>query len=189
MVNIVTKDFEQLSPAEQRAATRRAAWFWGSLVVGFLTLQVAIGVVAIVLATGDESVAIVPDYYEKALKWDEQMEAERASAQLGWSHQLLVPSLADQRGRRTVMVRLFDAEGNPLSAAEGNLRVYHHARATDVQELRLESLGGGNYRAAAAMGQPGLWQVELEMRGPGGERFLVSDTVTIGPEGDREGRS
>ena len=56
--------YEAMTADEQRRYSRRAAWRWGTLVVTFLTLQVGIGVAAIVLSTGDRSVAIEPDYYQ-----------------------------------------------------------------------------------------------------------------------------
>ena len=59
--------------AETQKANRRAAWRWGGFVVGLLSLQVAGGITAIVLATGDESVAVVPNYHEKSLQWDAEV--------------------------------------------------------------------------------------------------------------------
>lgn len=50
---------------------RAAAWRWGALVVAMLGLQLCLGIVAIVLATNQNAAVIIPDYYNRALHWDE----------------------------------------------------------------------------------------------------------------------
>ncbi len=172
-------DYDLMTPQEQRRAGRKAAWFWGGLVVTFLTAQVAVGVVAITLATGDPSVAVVPDYYQQALRWDEQQAVQQASDSLRWAHRIVVPEVADPQGRRTVTVMLADSQGAPLESLEGQVRLYHHARAGEIQSLELESLGGGNYRVLAMMDRPGLWEIELDLRDQQAAHFLIKQTVKV----------
>ena len=78
-----------MNNTDPAVANRRAAWRWGTLVVGMLSLQVVLGVAAVFLATGDESVAVIPNYYDKALAWDQQMAQQQASESLGWDVEML----------------------------------------------------------------------------------------------------
>ena len=53
----------------------RAKLIWGGVVVGFLSLEIVMCLVAITLSSGDESFAVVPGYHEQALQWDETRAA------------------------------------------------------------------------------------------------------------------
>lgn len=170
-------------PASQAGANRKAAWLWGSLIVGLLSLQVAVGVVAIVLATGDPSVAIVPDYYEKALNWDDEKAMLSASDKLGWNFELSVSSGADLQGQRTIVVTLRDQAGVGIENAAVKLSIYHHARAADLRQIPLRAHGGGHYSGLAAIQRGGNWEVELTAIRPAqGElpfaRFIAHRTVS-----------
>ncbi len=136
---------------EQRAANRKAAWIWGSLIVGLLGSQVAVGVVSIVLATSDPSFAVVPDYHEKALKWDEAVAARQASDKLGWSCGLSLSPAADQLGQRTLVASLKDRNGAPLDNLDATVRVFHHARASEAVMMPLRFISDGNYAVELPM--------------------------------------
>lgn len=167
------------------AASRRAGLFWGSLVVGLLGIQVVVGVGAVILATGDPSVSVVPDYYDKALRWDDEKQSRADSEALGWQADISVPGGADRNGDRTVVVRLRDEEGTAIDGAAVIMSVYHHARASELQELELRGHGDGHYSGTARMPQGGLWQFELRsIRSLVGEdspeRYRLSRTIDVG---------
>lgn len=146
---------------QQRAMSRRAGWFWGTLVVGLLLTQVVVGIGSVFIAIGDPSVAVVPDYHKKALAWDDERASRAASAQLGWEIDVSVSEGADQAGNRTAVVTIKDADGRPISLADVDARVYHHARAASPQLVKLRSHGEGNYTAVLQMQRAGLWQFEI----------------------------
>lgn len=180
VANNVASSDSQANLLAERRASRRAAWFWGTLVVSFLTMQVGIGAAAIVLATNDPSVAVVPDYYQKALDWDKSMEAQRVSDLLGWTATVQVGEPIDASGQRFVSVRMIDAEGKGLDQLQGQMKIYHHARATDRQSFPLELLGSGVYRGQCLMTRDGLWEVELQFSGQAEtERFIDSQTLSL----------
>ncbi|MGB7328011.1 MAG: FixH family protein [Rubripirellula sp.] len=151
--------------AEQFAAERSARRFWVSLVVVLLGLQLVIGFVAIRLATGDPTVAVVPDYHNQALDWDVTQRAMTAANRLGWSVEIEASDVSDGNGFRATEVSVTDQSGNPVD----NLRivgsVYHHARASDIERFELPSVGKGRYLTLAPMARPGLWQVEIFIDG------------------------
>lgn len=167
----------------EAAASRKAGRFWGGLIVGLLAAQLLIGGFAIVLATGNPSAAIVPDYYEKALNWDQEMAARAESRALGWAVEISAGASADRLGDRTVVVSLTDGEGAAIEDASVTARLYHHARASAPQTVDFAHRGGGRYVARPRMVRSGLWQVEATVtRGSGeagAERFVADETVDV----------
>ena len=146
---------------QQRTMSRRAGWFWGTLVVGLLATQVVVGIGSVFIAIGDPSVAVVPDYHQKALAWDDERASRAASALLGWEVDVSVSDGADQKGNRTVVVTIKDADGQHVSLADVDIRAYHHARASAAQLAKLRSHGEGNYTVALPLQRAGLWQFEI----------------------------
>lgn len=174
-----------MNQSELHAANRRAAWKWGSLVVGLLGLQVVGGVVAIILATGDESVAIVPDYHQKALQWDQEMAVRRASEALGWNLDVQAVQ-ADDGLPAGFVATLTDDRGQSIKVAEGNLRFYRHARAADVQQLPIPAGTFSTLRLDDCFGANGLWEVIIDITDVDGNRFVKAVTVNIGDQPSTE---
>ena len=164
---------------EQNRLNRRAAWRWGGLVVAFLAGQIAVGVVAVVLATGDPSFAVVPDYHEKAMRWDDAVRAQAASDQLGWRADIIASASPDLQGNRTLVVTLRDRHGEAVDDAVVRVRAFHHARAGEPVAGECRPHGGGGYSCVLPMNRLGLWQVELVATRDADERFLLSETLEM----------
>jgi len=172
----------KLSKTERIARSQRnAAWRWGALIVGMLGLQVGLGVVAIVLATSDKSVAVVPDYYEKAMKWDEEVAARDASDSLGWT--ATVEYFSPDPPAAGLAIRLTDAEDHPVPIQSGRVRFYHHARAAEVFYHEVGVTRDGRVRCPDCFPNEGLWQVELDLVDGAGQRFVDSRTIEVALSG------
>ncbi len=63
----------------ERQLENRSRRFWTAMILGFLGLQLVTNVVAIVAATSQPEDTIVPDYYQKGLKWDQRFESPDTS--------------------------------------------------------------------------------------------------------------
>lgn len=162
---------------ETHEANRRAAWRWGSLIVGLLGLQVLGGIMAIVLANGDDSVAVVPDYHQKALHWDDEVALQAASRALQWNCQ--VSQIAEPAGRNGLQIMLADRLGKPIDVLAGELQIYRHARAGDVRRLPLPPGMLGRLELADCFGWDGLWQVTLDVRDRSQNRFVHSSELVV----------
>ncbi len=167
----VVPDAEELARLE-----RRARWFWGSAIVGLLGLQVLIGVGSILLSIGDPSVAIVPNYHQKALDWDAAQRARHLLDQLGWQVATSVGPVTASEQRRLVHIRVRDANGNSVSGLNITGSLYHHARGSDIHALRFIESETGGYSATTSLVAAGMWQVQLQIEG---EHGLASDTRDI----------
>ena len=140
------------------------AWVWPAIVVGLLSLQIVICMIAFFVATSDPSQAIVRDYHTKALAWDEHMAELRAGEALGWDVELVVAEAADMLGDRTVRLSLKDAQGEPLTGASVSVIAFHLARASQVVEAELKEAAPGEYVTQMKMRKAGLWELAFQAR-------------------------
>jgi nitrogen fixation protein FixH len=152
---------------------------WPLIIIAVLMAQAA-GIISMVVVSGrDPSFAVEPDYYQKALAWDDAARRQQAGEALGWS----VDLSASGAGLNLV---LKDALGRPLEGAQVEAHVFHHARAGDRQIVALNAAGAGGYSAAHPL-RDGFWEVRLTItRGP--EVLTLKRQVQVGAAaGKREG--
>ncbi len=177
------------SPQPGRPSQRRA-WFWPGVVVVLLLWQVAMSTTVIVLAHSDPSVAVEPDYYRRALHWDDESAARRASEALGWRLELTVE--AEQAGTqsarsvdspggtgvRLIRATLRDRDGRPVDGASMRILAFHYARASDRRQIELVGKGAGLYEATARLERPGRWEIRLTAQ-RGEQSFTQRDVVWV----------
>lgn len=172
------------TPESQRPP-RRGGWIWPAIVIGLLSMQVGICGVSVYLATADRSFAIEPDYYRKAVAWDQTRAAQRAGATLGWRMRLTVEPQCDEFGRRLVELSLVDSAGAAVEGAQVEAIAFHHARANERQRIELPSQGGGRFAATAPLRRAGLW--EFRVRAQRGsdilEETMLLDLPATGASG------
>ncbi|QDT09554.1 FixH family protein [Planctomycetes bacterium K23_9] len=157
--------FYQLDPAVQRSAERRAKYFWVSLVVTLLGIQLVIGFFSIHLATSDPTVSVIPEYHKTALNWDQQKYVSTAADRLGWEIDLVASDVADGQGRRAVEIAVRDENGKTIDNLSLHATAYHHAAATDIRKFSVDSVGNGNYMTLAPLGRSGIWNLEIDIAG------------------------
>jgi nitrogen fixation protein FixH len=156
-----------MHPDELQELERRARKFWVSLIVGFLGLQVLIGIASIVLALSDPTVAVIPNYHQSALDWDVTHRSRQLAEQLGWEIDYnVVPS--EQAGQRSLMVTILDRDRQPVSDLNISAKLYRHARGGEVDHFNLKAIAEGNYQADTKLSERGLWQIELMIEGDHG---------------------
>jgi nitrogen fixation protein FixH len=142
---------------------------WPIAVAAILGLTIAANVWLIRVANGDPAFAIEPDYYRRAVHWDDEMAQRRHNAELGWS---ITPTLSLARENGVLNVELLDREGAPLAGANVDVVAVHNTRAATPLSARLTDGGRGLYHVALAADRPGLWQLRFDIR-RGAERFTA----------------
>lgn len=145
---------------------RRARYFWVSVVVGLLSMQIAIGVTAIVLATSDKTVAVIPDYYQSAVNWDVTRRSLQLTEKLGWTTDCSVGSL--DQGYRNLTIVIQDKDQEPVPELRIFADYFHHSRATEQKRVLMTETAPGLYSAAVSIDQTGLWQLNLRLEGAHG---------------------
>ncbi|GAB5403082.1 MAG: hypothetical protein Aurels2KO_13130 [Aureliella sp.] len=154
--------------AEAQRIERKARRVWVSIVIGLLGLQVVAGVSTVVLATGDPTVAIIPNYHDSAVNWDTTRRARQLTDKLGLQVKPVVSAVDEKTGRRTLQVQLLDQNDKALRGVFLEARVFHHAAGSEVHLLKLVEGAPGVYSAETSLVQAGLWQVDLRIDGTHG---------------------
>ncbi len=149
---------------------RRARFVWVGIILGLLGLAVGTQTVLLTLALGDPSMVAEPDYYQKALAWEETQQQRATNAALGWSVE--VDSRSVDLTRRELRVVPRDAGGEVLEGAEVSVEAFHKARRAQPVQATLQARDGGAYSAVLPLRRPGLWELRLVVRR--GERTFTA---------------
>ncbi len=131
---------------------------WILAVPALLLPVVVLNVVMLIKSSGSNAVAVEPDYYNKAVHWDEHLREQENSRALGWKLELgLVPESAGV-ARLNVMLR--DSAARPVEGAEVKVEAFHNALSD--QRLELTLVGRDSvYTSPLELARPGLWEFRL----------------------------
>ena len=157
---------------------KRGYWTWPLIVLGLLLGHASIMATAVVLATGDKSFTVLPNYYEKAVNWDKTQAERRASEKLGWQVELVPSPGVDPTGHRALALTLADAAGRPIPDAVVELAWYHHARPTELYNTTLHTDGTGRATGTVIMRGEGFYQISVTAAA-GGNRFVTAVTPFV----------
>ena len=141
--------------SEAEVYRKSGAWVpW--MVVGILSISVVANMILLLRATADPAFAVEPDYYAKAVHWDQIRAEQEASLRLGWSVDLkLEPEHA--------LLRLSDRMGRPIENAQVTADAFAMVRSQHFVEAPFEELGNGRYRWTYAFPHRGRWEFRLEI--------------------------
>lgn len=142
---------------------RRGA-YWPWLLAAALLFTVAANVVMLFAANSDQNGSVVePDYYRKAVAWDETMTQRAASDRLGWTAAATVErSRPGAAVTGEVAVQLVDRTGRAVTAALVTAVAIHNADAGHPIALTLHERPDGRYAAPARIDHPGRWEVRVD---------------------------
>lgn len=157
----------------------RAHWVWPAIVVGLLVLGAGANIGLLIVATHDPSFAVEPDYYEKAVHWDDKRAQDAVNLALGWRAEVEAEPVLD-RGRPAarVVVHLADREGRPVEGAAVTLETFHLARAADVLHGSLRAGAAGDYEVVLPLRRAGLWEFRLDVV-RGDAHFTATETREV----------
>jgi len=127
---------------------------WIGMIAALLAGNAIAVAVLLAASSGDGDRRVLPDYYQRAAAWDQQMLAERASLAMGWSAKVAVRADA-------ITVALHDGSGAAVAGAAVRVTARHAARADHTVEVALLEVAPGQYRAAVALPHPGLWHLDI----------------------------
>ncbi len=146
---------------------------WPWIIVGMLVFHASIilGTIAVVSARHD--LYVEPDYYAKAIDWDNQRAMREMAETMGWTIGLKVQEVpSDSTARQTIQVSIHDRDGQPIDGALIEAEVVHPAHANDRIHLVLLGVSDGQYQRGVKMNIPGFWQVNLAIRYQGVQAMI-----------------
>jgi nitrogen fixation protein FixH len=154
---------------------RAGAW-WPLGLIGVLGVTIAANVWMLFVASAQDAAVVEPDYYRKAVHWDDEVAQQRHNAELGWSLAVQLGPM-DTDGTATIEAILRDRDGNPVTGATIQVIAIHNRAGRTRPTAKLHDSGAGIYRATLALGHRGLWELrfDVERRLPEGtaDRFTA----------------
>ena len=150
---------------------------WALAPVGLLgTMVLGLGVM-LGYALDDPGFGVEPNYYEKAVHFDEHQALERESRALGWSIEL--ESNTDPQSAH-IALTLRDRDGRPIEGATVKAVAFPNARSSQIHELEFRGAGAGRYRTQVSPWRPGVWEFRFEVV-RASARFLQVMRVDLEP--------
>ncbi len=160
-----------MARVDPRLGGGHRGWQWPVIIVALLVAGVGANIGLMVVATHDASFAVEPDYYEKALRWNETMAQEQRNAALGWSVAIDFEGMP-RPGQVKLTARIVDRAGHAVEGADVGVAAFHSARARQIITAALQPESSGRYSAALPLDRPGLW--ELRVRVERGEQVFTA---------------
>jgi nitrogen fixation protein FixH len=130
-----------------------------AIIFGLLGTNAAIVAVTVYLAHSDPSFAVEPDYYQKALKWDQAVQERTRSRALGWTAQIELGGTG-VTGRH-VRLMLRDQAGKAVAGAQVRVTAFSALRAADRWTAEGREVEPGAYAFDLPIGRAGRWEFDL----------------------------
>lgn len=164
----------------------RRGTLWPVMLLALLGGQMAFVLIVAYVASSDRSVGIEPQYYEKALKWDDQARQEQTNRDLGWHIAVQVSDPFGKSHERRLSCRLQDRVGWPLADAAVEVTAFHNARSNDRLTITLTESGNGDYFADVPFQRDGFWELRFTAR-RGADLFtsVQQQKIAAGPGASR----
>lgn len=165
-------------PTADAKPARRSRWPW--IIAGMLGVHMLIMAVAAVIATHDRSFAVVNDYYDRAINWDQSQALLRASQQMGWKIEIQAPQEIDPLGRRQTTFVLTDSAGREIPGAVLNVEYFHDAHASQPVHATLspEPEDGRRFTERLPMRYSGVWEFHFTVTAER-QTYVVDKTQMI----------
>lgn len=146
--------------------SRPRGWIWPVVIIGLLGLNMAVVAITVIVATSDPSVAVEPDYYQKALAWDADRDVRRDPGEDGIDVSIQLLPGPDRLSDGQVVVSVAKA-GLPVEHAQIEAVVFHFARSGERQTVTLVEQGPGVYAGPASLRRDGNWEIRLRLLAAG----------------------
>lgn len=146
---------------------------WPVAVITILGLTVAANVWLIRVASADPSFAIEENYYQRGVRWDEELAQRARNRALGWKIETTLLPIEPGRGAE-VRIALHDSALAPIENASVNVKAMHVGRAHSPAVVTLLASAPGQYGARVPLERAGLWELRIEVQ-QGTERFTATE--------------
>jgi len=140
----------------------------------FFAGQAVLWTFALNRVASDPSHAVVDNYDDIALHWDEHRARQDASAALGWDASVQMRSTPS--GAATLRVEIADKEKTAVTADRVLATVFHQSAAADKRTVELLPTAPGVYAATFDATRQGKWRIAIDAR-KGDANFLATQVT------------
>lgn len=151
---------------------------WPLIVTGMLAAHVGAMVLAVNIAGADGGNVVMPEYYDRAIGWDDHRRALARSERSGWSIDVTPAALANEDGTRDLRFLVRDESGALVDGARLSVRTWHHSIGELSESTARPSSERGVYVARTSMVRSGTWTCETAIDA-NGEAYVDERTVRI----------
>ncbi len=144
------------------------------IMLAFFGTVVAVNVTMAINAAGSWSGLVVKNSYVASQSFNKRIAKAEEQAARGWQHDLVL-----EKGQ--LVFSLMDANGSPISLAEGSVSIGRPASEVQDQELTLIRQGEGRYVAPITLA-PGRWQAHVRAMTSDGQDWRLRYRLTV-PKG------
>ena len=149
----------------------KKGWYWPWFIAALLCFTVGFQAWLVIAATHDPSMSIEPDYYRKAVAWDQRMAQDSVNESLRWTPRLALGALAREGAQ--VTLRLDDSTGAPVRGARVRVEAINNLDGARRIEGALVARTDGSYAGLLPLDRSGLWELRFDAR-RGHEHFTAS---------------
>jgi len=146
-------------------------------VVIILGLTVAANVWLITVASHDPSFAVEENYYQRGVRWDDELAQRARNIELGWRLDASVSPIRAGRGS-DLSISLNDSTLSPIAGASVVVVAVHVARAGQRVSITLTPGAPGQYEARAPIERSGLWELRFDVH-RGADRFTATERLDV----------
>lgn len=138
-----------------------AQFFWPGFVVGLLMLNVSMSFTILYKATSDEGPQVVPDYYQRSVHFEDEIQARMRFQDRGWDV-LVSPGIQEHT------VTILDGAGEPVEGVSGQviLKRPQSGEPRGSDDLSATS-HAGVYTFEGRLQEPGRWYFDLHLEEAG----------------------
>lgn len=146
-------------------STKSSRHFWAWVPVLLLGSMLAGLGVLTAIAVDDPHFALEPNYYDKAVRWDEARAAARRSSETGLTIELA--PLLESSGVAEIQLELRDRDDQLVPGALVEVEAFPNAYASRIERVTLREVAPGRYTGELRRAVHGLW--ELRVRATSGD--------------------
>ena len=164
-----------MSRAQNLPTTERFPNRWALFPIGLLGVLVSVQAILFSLSQNDPTFAVEPEYYQKAVNWNEHTAQRAVNQRLGWQASA---SVVTEGETPTLRVALKDDQGLPVTSAALGITAFPNARAAEMQTLSPRETQPGVYEAPVRLVLRGEWEIRLTAR-RGADTFTQTRRPTV----------
>jgi len=152
-------------------------WHVLVMILAFFGVTIGVNTIFVSYALSTFAGEDVKQPYQKGLEYNQKLAGKEAQAALGW--QATIAARREKNGESVFVLRLVNAEKQPLSALDVDLRLRHPSNAYLDRSLKLLPLGDGVYEARVADLKRGQWDLIAATRSSENVGFQATRRVVL----------
>ncbi|MBF0186839.1 MAG: FixH family protein [Magnetococcales bacterium] len=170
-----------LSTSNVNQDRRFEPWPWA--IVAFFVVVFLANAVFVYLSQATWNGLVTDKHYEKGLAFNQVLDAQRRQDALGWQARW-IPEPLNAGQPSTLLYRLNDLDGTPISGAEVSVLFFRPVKEGDDFTVTLREERPGHYTGEATPPLPGVWDLSITTQ-RGEDKHVIVRRVRVAASGKK----